>query len=50
MEERFQGNCFGHAFYKVWDNKRIFLQNLRSISIKSTQFDLQRCIIWPNKI
>jgi hypothetical protein len=47
MEESFQGNCIGHAFYKAWDNRRKNLQNLRYVSIKSAQFDLQKCIIWP---
>ncbi len=52
MEESFQGTCFGHAFFKACQCGTIeefFCKNLKHIYIKSTQFDLQKCITWPKK-
>ncbi len=52
LEESFQSNCFGHAFFKAYQYGTIekkICKNLKHISIKSTQFDLQKCITWPKK-
>jgi len=52
LEESFQGTCFGHAFSKAYQYGTIEkknCKNLKHISIKSTQFDLQKCITWPKK-
>jgi hypothetical protein len=52
MEESFQGTCFGHAFSKACQygtTKEKICKNLRHISIKLAQFDLQKCITWPKK-
>jgi hypothetical protein len=47
VEESFQGTCFGHAFSKACQYgtaKEIFKKNLKHISIKLAQFNLQKCI------
>jgi hypothetical protein len=52
MEESFQNTCFGHAFFKTCQYGTIeffFYENLKHISIKSTKFDFQKCITWPEK-
>jgi hypothetical protein len=52
MEESFQGTCVGHAFSKACQYgivEEFFCKNLKYVSIESTQFDLQKCIIWPKK-
>ncbi len=52
MEDSFQGTCFGHAFSKACQygtiKKKVY-ENLKHISIKSTQFDLQKCMTWLKK-
>jgi len=52
MEESFQGTYFGHAFSKACQygtiEKNIY-KILKHISIKSIEFDLQKCITWPKK-
>jgi hypothetical protein len=53
LDESFQCTCFGHVFSKVCTYVTIderVCKNLRFISIKSTQLDLQKCIIWPKKL
>jgi len=50
--ESFQNICFDHAFLKACQYGTIEennCKNLKHISIKSTKFDLQKCIIWPKK-
>jgi hypothetical protein len=52
MEESFQGTCFGHAFSKACQygtTEKKICKNLRHISIKLAQSDLQKCITWPKK-
>jgi hypothetical protein len=52
LEESFQGTCFGHAFVKTFQygtSEKKVCKNLKHISIKSTHFDLQKCITWPKK-
>jgi hypothetical protein len=52
LEENFEGTCFGHAFSKPYQYgiaKKKVCKNLKHISIKSTQFNLQKCITWPKK-
>jgi hypothetical protein len=52
MEESFQGTCFGHAFSKACQygtTEEKVCKNLKHISIKSTQSNLQKCITWPKK-
>jgi len=52
LEESFQGTCFGHAFSKAYQYgtaKEKVCKNLKHISIKSTKFNLQKCITWPKK-
>jgi hypothetical protein len=52
MEKNFQGTCFGDTFFKACQYGTIqfsFCKNLKHISIKSTQFDLQKCKTWPKK-
>jgi hypothetical protein len=52
LDESFQGACFGHVFSKacqyVTTNEKV-CKNLKLVSIKSTQLDLQRCITWPKR-
>ncbi len=49
LNESFQGACFGHAFSKacqyVTIDKKV-CRNLKFVSIKSTQSNLQKCITW----
>jgi hypothetical protein len=50
--QNFQGTCFGHAFSKACQygtTKEKVYRNLKYVSIKSTQVDLQKCITWPKK-
>ncbi len=50
LNESFYSACFGHVFskacqYATTDEK--ICKNLKFVSIKSTQSDLRKCIIWP---
>ncbi len=49
LDENFQGACFGHAFSKacqyVTIDKKV-CRNLKFVSIKSAQSNLQKCITW----
>jgi hypothetical protein len=50
IEESFQGTCFGHAFSKACQYGTIeekVYKNLKYVSIKSPQVDLQKCITRP---
>jgi hypothetical protein len=52
IEESFQGTCFGHAFSKACQYgtaKENVCRNLKYVSIKSAQANLQKIIIWPKK-
>jgi hypothetical protein len=52
LEKRFQGTCFGHAFSKACQYGTIeetVCKDLKHVSVKSTQANLQKCIIWPKK-
>ncbi len=52
MEENFQGTFFGHAFSKACQYgkaKKKVCKNLKHISIKLAQSNLQKCITWPKK-
>jgi hypothetical protein len=47
IEESFQGTCFGHAFSKACQYGTVeekVCKNLKYVSIKSPQVDLQKCI------
>jgi hypothetical protein len=49
LQESFNGACFGPAFSKTCQYVTIdekTCKNLRYVSIKTTQEDLQKCIIW----
>ncbi len=50
MEESFQGTCFGHAFSKACQyetiEKKVY-KNLKHISVKLVESDLQKCITCP---
>lgn len=49
LNERFQGNFFGHVFSKACQyviTNETFCKNLKFISIKFAQSDLQKCITW----
>jgi hypothetical protein len=53
LQENFNGTRFGHVFSKacqyVITNEKV-CKNIRYVFIKSTQANLQKCIIWPKKI
>jgi hypothetical protein len=52
IEESFQGTCFGHAFSKACQygiTKEKVCSNLKYVSIKSAQANLQKCINWLKK-
>jgi hypothetical protein len=52
LEESFQGTCFGHDFSKACQYgtvKENVCKNLKYISIKPIQTDLQKCITWLKK-
>ncbi len=47
LEESFQGTCFGHTFSKACQygtTKEKVAKNLKYVSIKSPQTNLQKCI------
>ncbi len=48
-EENVQGTCFGHTTKacQYATTKEKASKDLRYMSIKSAQGDLQKCIIWP---
>jgi hypothetical protein len=49
LNERFQGIFFRHVFSKAGEyviTNETFCRNLKFISIKSAQLDLQKCITW----
>jgi len=49
LNERFQSDLFGHVFSKACQyviTNETFYRNLKFISIKSAQSDLQKCITW----
>jgi hypothetical protein len=52
LEESFKGIYFGHVFSKACQygniEKKVY-RNLKYVSIKSAQANLQKCIIWPKK-
>ncbi len=52
LEESFQGICFGHVFskackYGITEEK--MCKDLKYVSIKSIQTNLQKCITWLKK-
>ncbi len=52
IEESLHGTCFGHAFskacqYGIAEERNC--KNLKYVSIKSAQIDLQKCITWLEK-
>ncbi len=52
LEESFHGTCVGHAFSKgCWyaTIKEKVCKDLRYVSIKFVEADLQKCITWPKK-
>jgi hypothetical protein len=52
LEESFQGIFFGHAFLKTCryaTTNEILCKDLRYVSIKTAQRDLQNCITWPKR-
>ncbi len=52
LEDNFQGICFGHMFSKACQYgiaKEKIYKSLKYVSIKSTQTNLQKCIIWFKK-
>ncbi len=52
LEKNFQGICFGHMFSKTCQYGNVMekvCKNLKYVSIKSTQANLQKCIIWLKK-
>jgi hypothetical protein len=47
LTKKIQGNYFSHAFFKACEYAsidEIFCKGLKYVSIKTTQFDLQKCI------
>jgi hypothetical protein len=52
LEDSFNGTCFGHVFSKTCQyaiiEKKI-CKNLKFIFVKSTEFDIQKCVTWPRK-
>jgi hypothetical protein len=52
LKESFQGTCFRHAFLKACQHgiaKEKVCKDLKYVSIKFTQVDLQKCITWHKK-
>jgi hypothetical protein len=52
LENNFQRTCFGHVFSKACQHATIddkICKNLKYVSIKSNQSDLQNCITWLKK-
>jgi len=52
LTKHFQGSCFGHAFFKACQYALIdekICKGLKYVFVKTTQFDLQKCIIWSKK-
>ncbi len=52
LKKNFQGICFRHMFSKARQYgiaKEKVYRNLKYVSIKSTQTNLQKYIIWPKK-
>jgi hypothetical protein len=52
IEESFQGTCFRHVFSKACQygtTKEKVYRNLKYVSVKFAQANLQKCITWPNK-
>jgi len=52
LTKHFQGNCFGHAFFKACQYALIdeeICKGLKYVFVKAAQFDLQKCIIWSKK-
>ncbi len=52
LDESFQGTCSSHAFSKTCQygtTKDFFCKNLKYVSIKVVQLDLQKCKTWPKK-
>jgi hypothetical protein len=53
LQESFNGIYFGHAFSKACQYATIdekMCRNIRYVSIKATQANLQKCITSPKKI
>jgi len=53
LNESFQDVCFGHVFSKACQyaiTNNFFCKNFKFVSIKYTQSNEQKCIIWPKKI
>jgi hypothetical protein len=53
LDESFQGICFGHAFSKACQYATIDIKvciNLKFVSIKFAQSNLQKCITWLKEI
>jgi hypothetical protein len=52
LEKKIQGTCFGHVFSRTCQyattNDKV-CENLKYVSIKFAQTNLQKCITWPNK-
>jgi len=52
LEKNFQGIFFGYMFSKTCQYGNVMekvCKNLKYVSIKSTQTNLQKCIIWLKK-
>ncbi len=52
LKESFNGNCFGHVLskgcqYGIIEEK--VCKNMKFVSIKIEQFDIQKCITWLKK-
>jgi hypothetical protein len=52
LQENVNGTCFGHVFSKTCQyaiiNEKVY-RNLKYVSIKVIQANLQKCITWPKK-
>jgi hypothetical protein len=52
LKNNFQGTCFGHVISKACQYGTVeekVCKDLKYVYVKSTQVDLQKCIIWPKK-
>jgi len=52
LEESFNGSCFGRVFFKACQygaTKKKVCKDMRFMSIKNVQYDIQKCITWSKK-
>ncbi len=52
LEKSFQGTCFGHVFSKACQyviTEEKVCEDLKYVSIKYIQTNMQKCITWPKK-